>query len=320
MMEFENAKPSETEEIVQVLKSSLGEGLMPKSVAYFNWKHIQNPFGHSKIILAKVEDRIVGVRVFMKWTFQNRNAVVHAVRAVDTSTLPEYQGKGIFSKLTLRAVQESADEGFAMVYNTPNPISMKGYLKLGWFTIGKMPIYLGVGSFFPSFHNEILQERIYNRFDVKKELEKLNQDWNMDNKSETFRTPLSKKYLTWRYADCPVARYGAVIEPGKFGIVFRSKKVFSFTELRICETWLENEAYRKDLARAKKEIIRRLRPLMVSCSGMFEMEDSGKNPLGLFGPFHSGPMTTLKPLAAESLTSFKQFKSWSPSLGTMELF
>jgi hypothetical protein len=53
---------------------------------------------------------------------------------------------------------------------------------------------------------------------------------------------------------------------------------------------------------------------------MAGMKDEKKNPIGLFGPFNMGPLTTLRPLADDSLTSFKQFESWSPSLGTMELF
>jgi len=318
-MVIENAQTNDFEEIVQVLKSSLGEGLLPKSVEYFVWKHIKNPFGKSKMILAREEGKIVAVRVFMKWTFAREGSLVHAVRAVDTSTLPEYQGKGIFSKLTMKAVEECKQEGFAMVFNTPNPISLKGYLKLGWFSNGNMPLYIGLGSVFPSI-NQKKQQAALQLFDIQKELGKLSVDWQLKNNSNIYRTPLNKDYLFWRYADCPVATYGALIEPGKFGIIFRLKKAFKFTELRICETWVEQEEHLIELMHAKKKIIRKIRPAMVTCSGIFDFDAGSKNPLGLFGPFSKGPLTTLRPLSDESLTSFKQFESWSPSLGTMELF
>jgi GNAT superfamily N-acetyltransferase len=319
-MQIENATISDTQEMVQVLKSSLGEGLLPKSVAYFEWKHVKNPFGQSKIILAKDEGRIVGVRVFMKWVYQNDAGQVNAVRAVDTSTLPEYQGKGIFSKLTMRAVEECKSENFSMVFNTPNPISLKGYLKMGWFSIGKMPLYIGLGSIFPSFFEKEKQEKWLQQFDIVKAINKLNSDWQINHVDGIYRTPLSKEYLVWRYAECPVAQYGAVVEPGKFGIIFRMKKTFRFTELRICDLWIEEPQYLSDALQAKKNIVRKIRPAIVTCSGMAGMNDEKKKPLGLFGPFNMGPLTTLRPLADDSLTSFKQFESWSPSLGTMELF
>lgn len=319
-MEIENATISDTQEIVQVLKSSLGEGLLPKSAAYFEWKHVRNPFGQSKIILAKDKGKIVGVRVFMKWVYQNDIGQVNAVRAVDTSTLPEYQGKGIFSKLTMKAVEECKAENYTMVYNTPNPISLKGYLKLGWFSNGKMPIYIGLGSIFPSFFEKGKQEKWLQQFDIVKALNKLNSDWNLYNFDGIYRTPLSKKYLTWRYADCPVAQYGAVIEPGKFGIIFRMKKTFRFTELRICDLWLEQSQFLSDSIQAKKYILREIKPLIVTCSGITGIAGEKKKHIGLFGPYNMGPLTTLRTLSDDSLTSFKQFESWSPSLGTMELF
>ena len=319
-MEFVEASLVDVPEIVSVLKSSLGEGLMPKSDNYFIWKHFKNPFGISKIILAKENNAIVGVRAFMKWEFKNEVEQVRAVRAVDTATLPEHQGKGIFSKLTMQAVEACGKEGYQLVFNSPNPISLRGYLKLGWFSIGKLPIFLTIGSLFPSACTDKKMEEAYQAFDVNKAIEALDTDWMMENKTDVFRTPLHKAYLTWRYVDCPVARYGAVIEPGKFGIVFRVKKWRQFMELRICEHWIEHAKYEKEARIAKKKIRRFIKPAMITAAAMGGMDSKRNEALGLFGPFLKGPVTTLRKLDDEKNISIKQFDNWCPSMGTMELF
>jgi GNAT superfamily N-acetyltransferase len=319
-MEFVEATQADIPEIVMVLKSSLGEGLMPKSGTYFTWKHIQNPFGISKIILAKENGAIVGVRAFMNWEFCNEQEKIRAVRAVDTATLPEHQGKGIFSKLTMQAVEACGKEGYDLVFNSPNTIILRGYLKLGWYSIGKMPIFLNIGSLPPSKYSEKKMQEAHQKFDVKKAIDALDANWKIINSTNVFQTPLHKAYLTWRYVDCPVANYGAVIEPGKFGIIFRLKKWRQFVELRICESWVENEVYIKELKAAKSNIRNAIKPAMITAAAMGGLTTKQTQTLGLFGPFFKGPLTTLRKLGDEKNMPIKQFENWSPSMGTMELF
>ena len=62
------------------------------------------------------------------------------MRAVDTATHPEYQGRGIFTRLTHAALDELEREGVAFVFNTPNDQSRPGYLKMGWDVVGRLPV------------------------------------------------------------------------------------------------------------------------------------------------------------------------------------
>ena len=145
-MQISEAVTGDLPQMISLLKASLGEKLMPKSEAFFLWKHEKNPFGRSKILVAKENDSIIGLRAFMHWKWVSQQEIVSAVRAVDTATDPAWQGKGIFKKLTLQAVEECKNEGVDMVFNSPNPVSMQGYLKMGWEIAGRMPVYLGAGS------------------------------------------------------------------------------------------------------------------------------------------------------------------------------
>src|SRR5947199_7070932 len=81
---------------------------------------------------------MVCVRTFVRWRFGGvgTGGEVLDVRGVDTATSPIVQRKGIFSRLTTRALDAAESEGVAFVFNTPNDRSLPGYLKLGWRQLG----------------------------------------------------------------------------------------------------------------------------------------------------------------------------------------
>ncbi len=314
-MEVTAAEINDLPEMISLLRKSLGEGLIPKSEEYFKWKHEQNPFGKSKILLAKEEGKIVGLRAFMKWKWKDGNEIITAVRAVDTATDPAFQGKGIFKKLTLQAVEECKSEGCGLVFNSPNENSRPGYLKMGWEDEGRMPLLIKVGSLLPSFYSEGKAENIYSQFSVKKQFEKLNDKYVFPVVDDQVYTPLSADYLNWRFKDCPIVTYGAIIEKD-FGIVFRLKRINKFVELRICEIWERDKSANKLLKKALRKIVSAAKPIMVSCAPSPLISSK----MGFFGPFLKGPITTTRPLAITSLDKFKNFTSWQPSIGSMELF
>lgn len=316
-MKIVKAEDKDIPAVVDLLKLSLGESLIPKSEEYFNWKHINNPFGKSYIFLAKEEDELIGVRAFMRWTFiRGTRQLIKAVRAVDTATHPDHQGKGIFKKLTLHAVDVCKQEGIDMVFNSPNNSSRPGYLKMGWLNNGKMPLRVGVGSVIPALFHEDVYDKYYEKFSINDALDALSHEYDFPQTIDAFYTPMSLVYFNWRYKDCPVAKYGAMIERGSYGIIFRLKPVSKFIELRICEVWAENETGKKKLQLALKKLKRSIRPLIVSCAPTV----LSKSNLGLFGPYQLGPITTIRPLATTDLIGFKDFLNWEPSIGSMELF
>ena len=91
-------------------------------------------------------DKIVGLRAFMRWEFVRGGEVLHAVRAVDTATHPDYQGKGLFTAMTMHGLDVIKDDGIDFVFNTPNDKSRPGYLKMGWQEVGKLPVAIRVAG------------------------------------------------------------------------------------------------------------------------------------------------------------------------------
>ena len=319
-MEIVRAKESDLTAMVELLRMSLGESLMPKSEAFFSWKHFQNPFGESVIWLAKEEGLLVGVRAFMNWQWISGDNICKAVRAVDTATHPDFQGKGIFSKLTMKAVETCKDNNTGFVFNSPNKISIKGYLKLGWYSNGKMPLAVKpVLINLLKNKSRLVEKEIHEEYCVDRAVANLEESWKLDWKETNYITPLTKNYLAWRYRDCPVVKYGAIIQPGSFGIIFRIKRHGKLTECRLAEAWLEKGSEKKAFQKALAELIKKSGSVLVTCAPA--LSSSGKSIMsGFWGPYAIGPEITLRPLAMDNLYNFNGFLRWAPSIGSMELF
>jgi predicted N-acetyltransferase YhbS len=123
--------------ILELLRLSMGRDADDRFADLFRWKHLDNAFGRSPMWVACDGDRIVGLRTLMRWEFERDGETVRCVRAVDTATHPDYQGRGIFKQLTLAALPELERDGVQFVFNTPNTQSRPGYIKMGWTEIGR---------------------------------------------------------------------------------------------------------------------------------------------------------------------------------------
>jgi GNAT superfamily N-acetyltransferase len=132
--------PADEQPVLELLQASLGWVPDEQYAAFFAWKHYENSFGRSFAWVASDEDRIVGFRTFLRWEFVRDGDLLLAVRAVDTATHPQYQGRGIFSQLTLHGIEEVRAQGVSFVFNTPNDKSRPGYLKMGWEILGQLPV------------------------------------------------------------------------------------------------------------------------------------------------------------------------------------
>jgi GNAT superfamily N-acetyltransferase len=139
-LEVRTATDDDLPQVLQLLQSSLGWVPDEQYAAFYRWKHHDNPFGRSPAWVAVDAGRIVGLRVWLRWRFVADGRRWDAVRAVDTATHPDHQGRGIFRRLTTSSLEVLAEQGFAHVFNTPNEQSRPGYLKMGWETVGKLPV------------------------------------------------------------------------------------------------------------------------------------------------------------------------------------
>ena len=137
-VDIRRARVDDFPSIVALARDSLG--WTDDDERFLSWKHLENPFGASPMWLALDGDRVVGFRAFLRWEFVIDGRAVRAVRAVDTATHPDYQGRGIFTRLTLAALDELGADRIELVFNTPNEKSRPGYLKMGWEEVGRLRV------------------------------------------------------------------------------------------------------------------------------------------------------------------------------------
>ena len=240
--------------VLDLLQASLGWVPDDDYARFFAWKHHESPFGRSPAWVAVdpgAGDRVVGFRTFSRWRFDRGGETVPAVRAVDTATHPDYQGRGIFSLLTRHALEALRDEGVAFVFNTPNDKSRPGYLKMGWQLVERLPVAATVrspGSLVrlarartpadkwsaPSSAGVPVAEVLADAGAVEALLAAARPDPAHDQRLRTARTP---EFLAWRYGFAPL-HYRAVVAPGGVAdgvVVFRVRRRGAALEAAVCE-------------------------------------------------------------------------------------
>jgi GNAT superfamily N-acetyltransferase len=317
--------------IVTLLKTSLGESLIPKSENYWRWKHVHNPFGQSPVLVAEEGGEIVGVRAFMRWRWTNRTTTIEALRAVDTATHPQFQGKGIFSKLTKSLIEYCNDQKWNMIYNTPNTKSMPGYLKMGWVKAGRMPVDFKVvrpmSVVFNVLSKHKTNEPTFSDTSVPfflnhPGLQKLLTTHKEAN-GELLSTSYSLAYLKWRYLTNPVAAYYAVgVENGNvldFLMIYRLKSTRLGLELRITDLFYSS---RNQLETISSILDRKMKEHEIHLATISSNDLNEGILTGFFRLKRKsfGPIVTVRDIAPGGIIDFLEFKNWSPSLGDMELF
>ena len=93
-LDIRPATPDDRDEIIALLRRSLGSDGDPRYPELFAWKHDENRVRPVADVGGDDRDRIVAFRALMRWEFVRGGAVLRAVRAVDTATDPDYQGRG----------------------------------------------------------------------------------------------------------------------------------------------------------------------------------------------------------------------------------
>jgi GNAT superfamily N-acetyltransferase len=205
-------------DVLELLDASLGGGPAGRRPPdFFRWKHLANPFGPSFMLVAEADGRLAGLRAFMRWRFAAGGKALRAVRAVDTATHPDYQGLGVFSRLT-RAALEALDGEVDLVFNTPNAKSGPGYLKLGWREVGRVPVavrvrrplrLLGARRLDPPPAPPVAAEPAARVLERGEEVARL---LAREPAARGLATPRDLTYLRWRYGAAPLLDYRAVTE------------------------------------------------------------------------------------------------------------
>jgi len=193
--------------VLDLLRDSLGEtASLKRTPDLFAWKHMNNPFGRSIMLVSHDGPTITGFRAFMKWELQTPDGrVVRCVRAVDTATHPDYRRMGIFRELTLAAIDAATHDGVHMVFNTPNPRSGAGYLKMGWSEVGTLTPMASPAKGLLRRGGD--PDELPDPADFVDPVVAVGPRMIPDRAPLGLRTPRSEDYHAWRFTSHPTARY-----------------------------------------------------------------------------------------------------------------
>ncbi len=312
-MEIRESESGDIPQIIEVLKASLGETSSKKTEEVWRYKHLENPFGKSLVLVAVENDCIIGVRAFMRWQWQLGDQVFSAFRAVDTATHPEHQGKGVFKELTLNAIEIAKAQGDDFIFNTPNSQSLPGYLKMGWEEVDKLKIWIIPTN--PLNWLNVKQTGHYKNNNtssdsqIVKLISKHNKLKAEENKCFTKKSPA---YLSWRYENNPLQKYEVKADED-FYLAGYIKEHKYLKEFRITEHIYSNDFGERKINKGVKEISEKFGAHIITSKGL----SSG---LGFFGNF--GPVLTMRNVNLDSNLNQEllQLKNWSYTLGDLELF
>jgi L-malate glycosyltransferase len=311
-LDIREATPADRDAILALTRRSLGWTDDPRFEQLFRWKHDENPNGPSPMWVAVDGDRVVAVRAFMRWTFIRGGHELRAVRAVDTATDPDYQGRGLFRALTLHGVDAMRKEGVDFVFNTPNAQSKPGYLKMGWREVGALPaairprlspsiMHLGKARVPAEHWSEPLDIGVsFASWSERNECPPPSDNTNVRAIS-TLRSPA---FLRWRYGT-PLLHY-RVMEAHGGAVVVRARRRGKALELvHVASLGLGEQEADQIVTRA----LRRLGAHHALRLGPTDLRHG-------FVPF-TGPMLTWRALASDGLPPLD---NWQLTMGDIELF
>lgn len=303
------AEREDRDSIISLAVRALGWRGDERDREFFRWKHDDNPFGPSPAWVALQDGEIVGFRTFLRWELARGSERLRVVRAVDTASDPDHQGRGIFRRLTLEGVSSLSTEGYDAVFNTPNEQSRPGYLKMGWKQLGR-PTLGGRPRGLAGVLRMTRSHQAAEKWSEETALgEPASEALHESSLASVLRslpprpgwaTPHTAGYLQWRYGFEPL-KYRVLDVRGGLA-VFRVRRRGAGREVALCE-WLAPGPDRRAL--------RRLLRAGDYVVGLGVGVHHGLVPLP-----GQGPIVTWRPLARSAVPALE---SLAFSLGDIEL-
>ncbi len=196
---------------------SLMNGCFPTqhTQEWWHWKYNQNVFGKSIVLVAEKHGKIVGLRGFWRWDFAYHGRVLRAAAPVDACVAPEYRRRGVFTALTVEALQQAARQNLQFLYGFPGKYSTPGYLRLGWSCWDEFEWYIKpLRLARMSWRSLRYRNEHRHSLPLDKPIDaNVLRQWKYQQTSGLISTRLLSGFLNWRYAQRPDVCYGIAGNP-----------------------------------------------------------------------------------------------------------
>jgi len=215
MINISNVQKSDLSEIVTMINSVYHSNVT--SEKYLEWK-MKCPISQTVFLKAVLDDKIVAVRAALPMRLYLNNKSMDVYQFCETTTMREYQGKGIFKLITSQTKDLLKEKDIEFVIHFPNKSSLPAYRKsFNTMLIGCLHYKIVLTRFMIECHSH--SESKYYKYNGRnvsfinyEEVQKLLIKYFNNKKVESegsFQRNLT--YLNWRYFAHPVNNYKAVI-------------------------------------------------------------------------------------------------------------
>ena len=115
-------------------------------LTYLRWLYAENPCGPVIGFNAREEGRLAAHYVCVPAVMRVDGRPARALLSLNTATHPDFQGKGLFTRLAELTYAAGAEEGVALVYGVANANSTPGFVrKLGFTLVSPLESRVGIG-------------------------------------------------------------------------------------------------------------------------------------------------------------------------------
>ncbi len=114
--------------------------------SYLNWLYGSNPEGAVVGFDAFDGEKLVAHYACVPANATISNQHRRGLLSLNTATHPDYQGKGLFTKLATATYEHAANNGYSFVYGVANANSTPGFIKkLGFTLVTPLDAKVGIG-------------------------------------------------------------------------------------------------------------------------------------------------------------------------------
>jgi GNAT superfamily N-acetyltransferase len=313
--------------VLDVLQAAFGE--WPRDINgvsasdFFRWKHLDAPFGPSRLVVAEADGSIVGFVAYMPWRFKARGRPVPSVRGVDLAVHPAYRRRGVSE--ALRRESKISNE-FSFIWSNPNVQSQPGQRKVGRRQIRVLAQFVQPRGQIARTAGRVYAGRSRTTRHLSVEAEPAEEVIDDDlltslidhtgQAGDRLATDKTVDYLRWRYGrfdDYHAVRIDSGGAP-KGVAVFRCTLHGSYWVSHICELFVE----RGD-QRAVRQLLSRVRdaaPVDIMRCGFPSRAQAASH---CFLHYRSRSLLTTAPLQPNILPDPTRRDSWALSVGDLEL-
>lgn len=195
-----NYKPGDEDDILELFNIVFDR---PLDEDFWRWRFLQNPFGESIIRLMFDDDKLVGHYALIPMPLWLRGSLIRACFSMTTMTHPDFQGRGIFTRLATDTYDSCKKYGVEIIYGFPNQNSYHGFtIKLGWKGFDRVLGWELNESPPLSNHSKGTSEvRMENATDEIDDL------WESVKKDIQVGVPRTSQFFNWRYFQKPGREY-----------------------------------------------------------------------------------------------------------------